>query len=182
MTGRTILPRRRIFIACEGESERGYGALLQRLCDARGLPVHLVLPVLRGGSPRAMASNAAREADKEHRKVALAARFVLLDRDRLADAPEEEATTLRIVTQAAITPIWQAPDHEGFLLRHFSGHERDDPPRTQAVTALQKIWSDYRKPMAARDLERKLTPDHIRRAAAVTPGLPDLLAVLGLTP
>lgn len=37
MRGRRVIERRaRVFLGCEGESEQGYGALLQRLVEANG--------------------------------------------------------------------------------------------------------------------------------------------------
>jgi hypothetical protein len=43
MTGRRTIERRaRIFLGCEGESEQGYGAFLQRLADAKNIKVHVV--------------------------------------------------------------------------------------------------------------------------------------------
>ena len=48
-----IQPRRRVFLGCEGESERGYGALLGQLLESQRHDVHLDVVLLQpgGGDP-----------------------------------------------------------------------------------------------------------------------------------
>lgn|GEM_PF-2814786 len=41
-----VARRRRYFIGCEGESEQGYVALLQRFANEAGLAVHLDTKVI----------------------------------------------------------------------------------------------------------------------------------------
>jgi hypothetical protein len=54
---RSLIPqRRRIFLGCEGESERAYGALVGRLLEKRRRDRHLDVVLLRpgGGDPLAL--------------------------------------------------------------------------------------------------------------------------------
>ena len=55
------IQRRRFFVACEGESEGGYAALLQHLADESGLAIHLDIRTCHGGDPLAIVEAAVRE-------------------------------------------------------------------------------------------------------------------------
>ena len=60
MSGRGQIARRiRIFLGCEGESEQGYGRILQEFADDAGLHVHLVIKNLQpAGDPLSLAKKA----------------------------------------------------------------------------------------------------------------------------
>jgi hypothetical protein len=182
MRGRRIIERRsRIFIGCEGESEQGYGVFLQRLADAAALNVHIVTKNLQpAGDPLALAQKAVHLFDRENRKAALIGKAIMLDADRLSEAQDRGRQALELLSREQFTTIWQRPDHEGFLLRHFPGHEHDDPPRGRSIQALQAVWPGYRKNMAAADLQRVLTLEGVAGAARVTAELMTLLRMIGL--
>ena len=87
MNGRPIIQRRsRIFLGCEGESEQGYGAFLQKLVDESGLSVH-VLPVnlQPAGDPIKLAEKAVRAYAREKKNGGFAGKVILLDMDRMAE-------------------------------------------------------------------------------------------------
>jgi hypothetical protein len=67
---RLIPQRRRVFLGCEGESERGYCALLSRLLEARRRDVHLDIVLLQpgGGDPLALVELASRRIAEGERK------------------------------------------------------------------------------------------------------------------
>ena len=172
----TIERRTRFFLGCEGESEQAYGALLQRLCDDAGLSVQIVTRNLQpAGDPNALARRAVADAKAEHSKAPIAARAILLDSDRLADLADRGQAAKRMLQQAQFITIWQHPDHEGFLLRHFPGHGMDDPPRGRSLEALQAVWPQYHTAMASRDLGFMLDREAIVRAGRVIPELQELL-------
>lgn len=178
---RKIERRRRIFLGCEGESEQGYGVLLQRLADSAGLKVHIVVKNLQpAGDPLALAEKAVRQFEKDGRKALFIGKAIILDADRLTEPPDRGARSLALLKQEGFTAIWQQPDHEGLLLRHFSGHEYDNPPRGNAMNALRAVWPNYRKNMAAADLQRQITLVHVERAAGVIPELKAFLSQIGL--
>jgi hypothetical protein len=52
-----VKPRKRVFVGCEGESERSYIALLQQFMGIRA-EFHLVNDVLNGGDPLAIVDSA----------------------------------------------------------------------------------------------------------------------------
>lgn len=182
MTRRMIIPRRnRFFLGCEGESEQGYGGFLGRLAEARKLRLHIDAVNLQpAGDPLSLAEAAIRAAASgAARGGRYVARAVLLDADKLADHPRRAIEARQLLNDANFIAIWQHQDHEAFLVRHFEGHQHDDPPRGGTLVALQRQWPGYRKGMPARDVEKVLGFDHVRRAAGVTPALADLLQVLG---
>jgi len=178
MSKRRIIERRaRIFLGCEGESEQGYGALLQRLCEARGVKIHVVAVNLQpAGDPLALARKAERKLAEEIRRGgAFEAQAVMLDTDRLPELPDGGREARAILTKNKMITIWQRPDFEGFLLRHFDGHEHDDPPRGRSMAALSALWADYHKNMSATELQKRIGLEHVLRAAGVEPGLAELL-------
>lgn len=183
MTRRRVIERRkRVFLGCEGESEQGYGAILQRFSDAQDARCHLLPVILQpAGDPLALAKKAERKLAEEVRRGGpFIARAVMLDADRLSELPDGGAQARAILARNGIVAIWQRPDFEGFLLRHFPGHGNDDPPRGMSMQALRGVWGDYRKPMSAVELQKALGLDHVRQAAGIEPGLNELLRVLRL--
>lgn len=183
MRGRRIIERRaRIFLGCEGESEQGYGVLLQRFTASESLKIQIVIRNLQpAGDPLALAEKAVLIFDKENRKASLIGKAILLDADRLAEPPDRGRRASELLRREGFIAIWQKPDHEGLLLRHFDGHDHDDPARGRSMAALQAVWPGYRKNMAAADLQRQLTLEHVTRAAGVTPELMTLLRMIGLS-
>lgn len=182
MTRRTNIPRRsRFFLGCEGESEQGYGGFLGRLAEAHGLNLHIdAINLQPAGDPLALAEKAIGVAARRTaRGGPYVARAILLDADKLADNQQRAIEAQRLLHNAQFIAIWQHQDHEAFLLRHFPGHQHDDPPRGGTSVALQGQWNGYRKGMPARDIEKVLGFDHVMRAAVVTPALADLLRALG---
>ncbi|MGP3699520.1 hypothetical protein, partial [Rhodobacter sp. NSM] len=183
MRGRRVLERRaRIFLGCEGESEQGYGALLQRLVNASGAKIHVVPVNLQpAGDPLALARKAERKlAEEILRGGPFAAQAVMLDTDRLPELPDGGREARAILARNEIIAIWQRPDFEGLLLRHFAGHEHDHPPRGRSMAALSAVWTDYHKNMSAAELQRRIGLDHVLRAAGVEPDLAELLERLKL--
>lgn len=182
MSGRRIIARRaRIFFGCEGESEQGYGAFLQRLADENSLHVR-VLPVnlQPAGNPLALAEKAVKSFAREERKGGFIGKVILLDADKLEEPPDRGQRALKLLKQEGFTTIWQRPDHEGFLLRHFAGHDMDDPPKGRSMTALQAVWPGYRKNMSADDLKKMLSISHVHRASGVITELRLILTLIGL--
>ena len=68
---RLVIPqRRRVYLGGEGESERGYGALVGRLLESRRRDVHLHVDLLRpgGGDPLALVELARKRIADGERK------------------------------------------------------------------------------------------------------------------
>jgi hypothetical protein len=178
----TIERRMRIFLGCEGESEQAYGAFLQRLADESGITVHILPINLRpAGDPLALAEKAVKAFSREEKKGGFFGKAIVLDADRLNDPPDRGQRALHLLASEGFTTVWQRPDHEGLLLRHFPGHEHDDPPRGGSMTALTSVWPDYHKNMPALDLKRKFALADVTRAAGTTAELAQLMELIGFT-
>lgn len=172
-------PRRVIFLGCEGESEQSYGALLKRLADEARLPIHIdTYNAAPAGDSLAIAEKVVARAKRK--RGLYGSQYVMLDADLAQRQPDKARRAEILLTRERIVAIWQRPDHEGLLLRHFQGHERADPPAGTSSTALRRVWRDYHKNYNAADLQVKLGLVEIWRAAGVTPALEALLLDIGL--
>ena len=175
--------RRRIFIGCEGESERSYAALLQKLLDARARRFHLDAVVLNpgAGDPHELVRRAiARASHLAERHGAHAFRAVLRDADRHDAASLLGRRTTELAHESDMALIWQEPCHEALLLRHLRGC-RDLRPSTspEALKVLLRHWPAYRKAMPAVSREAMLDEAAVLRAAEVEPALRSLLRFVG---
>ncbi|WP_439532727.1 RloB domain-containing protein [Polymorphobacter sp.] len=173
-----------IFIGCEGESERGYVAFLSRLVEEAGLAVHLDPVVLQpgGGDPLAIVERARKRLSEGRRKqTAYAAKFVMLDRDKLGQAPARDAQVAAVAAGAGLSLIWQDPCHEAMLLRHLEACATLRPRTTPlAESALIQRWPAYSKPMDGAGLSRRLDHAALLRAIAVEPELALMVKAIGL--
>ena len=183
---RSFRPQRvPIFIGCEGESERGYVALLGRLVEQATLPVHLDPILLQpgGGDPLAIIELAVKRLTERRRKrqIAYHAQFVLLDRDKWGHVPGRDAQIAGVAARAELQLVWQVPCHEAMLLRHLENCAALRPPSTRVAAAqIAHRWPEYKKPMDAADLAVRLDRAAVLRAAAVEPDLARLIEGVGL--
>ncbi len=166
---RRIRRKKRIFIGCEGSSERGYVALLQRIADEQCRAVHLDARKLTGaGDPLALVQRALAEISfgEQQPKRKYARRFLMFDTDRFGQNSGRDEMIHRLVVRARLILVRQEVCFESLLLRHFAGHEYDQPPTSSdALKRLKKIWPEYRKGMPALDLVRRIGLANVQRAA-----------------
>lgn len=183
---RPFIPQRvPVYIGCEGESEQGYVALLGRLAEQAGLAVHLdgILLQPGGGDPCAIVERGIQRLEERRRKrgSGYRANFILLDDDRLGAAPQRDAQLVALAAASDIHLVWQSTCHEALLLRHLENCATLRPQTTQIAGAqLRQRWADYRKPLSAADLARRIDRAAVLRAAAVEPDLRVLLQIIGL--
>lgn len=176
--------RRRIFLGCEGDSERGYGALLGDLLEERRQDVHLDVVLLRpgGGDPLTLVKRCEEHFTRNARRGSpdYIHRALMLDSDLRGQdrARDQEATNIAL--ELGLRMIWQEPCHEAFLLRHLDGFRDNRPtlPR-DAMTLLQKAWPQYRKGMAAVRLGERVGYEDVLRAAEVENELAEFLRDIG---
>lgn len=177
---RTRRQRTPIYLGCEGESEVGYGALLNRLVNERsGIHLHIHVEKLQpgAGDPHALVKRAVqRIANLERRRDAFARKAILLDRG----APQRNQEAQTLAAQCDIMLIWQDPDHEAFLLRHLEGFQQNRPPAGTSLAALRKPWPNYHKGSTQIQLADRIDMQRIRQARAVEPGLDAFLTAIGL--
>ena len=180
-----IQQRTRIYLGCEGQSERSYGARLGQIADEAGLRLSFDNDVLRpgGGDPLDLVQLAVKRIKQiESKRPAFVFRAILLDRDKWGIAPERDAQIDWLAKQYSLHLIWQKPCHEGFLLRHLEGQKCAHPQSTDlASQALKRVWSEYHKPMAAMHLACKIDLQAVLRAASVESRFKDFIEQIGLT-
>lgn len=178
---RTIAQRTPIFFGCEGESELGYGALLNRLVrETPGLHLHIHAEKLQpgAGDPYALVQRAAQKiADLERRRERFTCKAILLD----LGAPDKNLAAQRFAATNRIDHlIWQSPDHEAFLLRHLNGCHQLRPPAGASIAALRQRWPDYEKARTQVQLANYITMAGIVRACDVEPDLRAFLLAIGV--
>ena len=174
--------RVRFFLGCEGKSEKAYGQFIQDIALEQGLFVTFDFYECGGGDPFVIAKKAIRECkSRDSVDYPFTRRFLLIDRDRLADMPHNDVTKLLdFLIKNNFFGIWQDPDHEGFLLRHFEGHESDIIQRGQSLKVLQNVWTGYKKGMTRRDYINSIMLDDVKRAASKHSDLMSFLQAVGL--
>lgn len=174
--------RRRIFLGCEGESERSYGTFLHQIRAQSGtLHIEAVLLPPGGGDPLAIIDRAHAEIKRIERLYgSYAMRAVLLDKDRYNPNDDRGRLIGPLLAKADIHPIWQSPCHEALLLRHLPGcHTLRPPTAAEAMAALRRHWPDYQKGASAAYLSARLRIEHISRAAGVERDLAAFFAKAG---
>jgi hypothetical protein len=164
------IPRRkRFFIACEGESEQGYAALLQKFANDAGQSIHIVAKVMiKAGDPLAMTERAAATIRLEEggSKPTFVGRFLLFDTDLIGKNPGRDGQMIDAADKAKLTLIRQNICFESFLLRHFDGHENDDPATNlEALNRLKGVWPEYRKGTSAQDLAKQIQLEDTQKAS-----------------
>lgn len=176
--------RKRLFVGCEGESERGYAALLQRYAEIDDLLVHIDPVLLQpgGGDPCALVERALALLTQRERRHGdpYADSFVLLDTDKLGQAPQRDLRARQIAERAGLTLVWQEPCHEAMLLRHLENCTNLQPGTTPlALQQLTQRWPAYEKGMAAVRLAERIDMAGARRVAQNDDALAALLTAIG---
>lgn len=170
--------RKRIFLGCQGDSERSYGAFLHRIIEQKGR-LHIdAVPLQPGaGDPLATIERALRILkQRETNYGSYLVRAVLLDYDQWGQDKSRDCRVLPLATQHKIQLIWQKPTHEALLLRHVKGCETYKPQTAkESLRRLRAKWSDYEKGVPADYLFGRLTVVDIQRACTVEPDLCDFL-------
>ena len=188
MRRRAIIPqRRRIFLGCEGESERSYATFLSQLLrEQYGLHIALATEVLRpgGGDPLALLQLALKRIARDERnRGTYQLKAILLDSDKLGSDANRDRQLRELAGEENIRLIFQEPSHEGFLLRHLDGCALQRPgTSTIALAALQREWPNYRKAMPSREIARRIGDVGLWRAYEVEQELREFLTDLGLRP
>lgn len=183
MTRKIIIPRKRIYLAVEGEGEQSYIKFLQQLSDKNNIHVHLDCDVLSGGGYKTMLERAiAYRTRREKYKGKAKASIIIVDKDRSDNNddgwPLEKLQ--RVANKQDFIVCLQIPNLEGLLFRMFPGKERSKPDMDSAHKQLLKKWRDYQKPANSRTLMNKFSHEDLMRTAKYDPHLKDLLIIIGL--
>lgn len=177
------IPRLRVFLGCEGQSEQGYGKRLEALLNEPRRQFHFDTVLLQPGAGDAsvLVRVALAKMDREEAKYgAYSHRAILLDSDTRGVAPDRMFNAIAEAGKRGVVLIWQDPCHEALLLRHLENTQMKRPKTVrQANAALQRAWRGYSKPMQAIDLKPRIDLAAVRRAAAVEVGLRKFLNMIG---
>ncbi len=175
---RLVRPRRRIFVAAEGDSERSFARLLSRLCGEAGLRLHLDIHVCGGGDSRAVVEFARKHRDIRAREYGLfSAAFVLLDSDRM----EQDRRSGRGVDDTGnLALIRLRPNLVRCAIAPPSRSGNPSPAGATNGAGTQKLWPDYQKPASADALEKRFSLADFQRAARHDDSIRLLLEQLGL--
>lgn len=177
---RTISQRVKVFVGCEGRSERAYVRWLQERADQQGLRVHFDSFDTGGGDPLAVVEKSIREALRNERyKGRYRTKFVLLDEDRIGDCPARDQQINSLQAKHGIGLVFQKFDHEALLLRHFPNCENLKPSRGRSLKRLRREWPGYVKPAAFVDLNRLLDHASLERVLTVESRLREQLEKIG---
>lgn len=172
---RAQVQRRRIFVGCEGESERGYAVFIANVLSTVHNRVHLDPKLLRpgGGDPLALIEVADKIVRREERnREPYENKFLFLDNDKLGISSDRDQKARQLATNIGANIIWQITAHEALLLRHLQGCTTRRPTTTAvAEQQLRQQWAEYQKPMSAIQLTSRLDIDALRRASTVEPEL-----------
>lgn len=175
--------RTRIFLGCQGDSERSYGTFLHRLVANEGrLHIDAVLLQPGAGDPLDTVRRAKTIIREKERRDGSPYKYraVILDRDQIGLSPDRDAQIPHITRPLKIRLIWQTPCHESFLLRHIEGCQTLRPSTSGgALAQLCGRWPDYHKGMPADYLLGKISFDDLRRVCTVERELAQFLDEIG---
>ena len=172
--------RQRVFLGCEGESERSYGRFLQSQADARQLSLHFESFDAKGGDPLSIVEKSIKRYKADERfKTAYKFKAVLLDKDKIGQNPGRDRLIDNLLRRNGIVAVFQQWEHEALLLRHFDKCAKLRPPKGKSFSVLRKVWPEYEKPMDSISLREKLTGQHLDRALSVEIDLSAFLKQLG---
>ena len=173
--------RKRVFVGCEGESERGYAGFLLELAEASGLPLHFDLQICPGGDHLAIVQKAVTTMKgRAQRHGPFWKKAIFLDSDRRHEKAARTQQADRMITQFGLLPVWSNPCLEALILRHFPKCEQLNPPTSDlACRELLRRWPDYKKPISRSALRAKFEVAHVQRAAGTNPDLLEFLKEIG---
>ncbi len=173
---------KRVFLGCEGNSERSYGAWLQAL--ARDLHVPIVIdtyPETGGGDqPYEIIERCISEMlNRQRRYGPYSVRGILLDSDNLGNNPERDSEAEQMARANKVRLIFQEFEHEAFLLRHITRYENQRPKKGEGREALKAAWPEYKRRFGKIQLYDRFSPEDLRRACTVEPKLRRFLKDIG---
>jgi len=182
---RRRIPQRGLFFAgCEGDSERAYVALLNKLAEMRGLHVWVHGEPLNpgAGDPLDLVARAVQRLGQRRRQGTIYRHVaVFLDADTRDQSPQRTQDAQRLAQDYGVQLVWQIPNHEAVLLRHLDGCQSLRPDASRSLAELTRRWPEYEKSgISADKLARRIGYEQVVQAAGVEPELREFLRLLGL--
>ena len=103
----------------------------------------------------------------------------MLDSDKLGRSTDRDNKIRPLAADHDVKLLYNDPNFEAFLLRHFPGCESKKPPAETSLSELEKVWPAYLKGIDARSIYKQLGEDGLVRACTVEDSLRDFLTVIG---
>jgi len=169
---------KRVFLGCEGDSERSYGAWLQAVAEDYKLPVTVdTYPDTGGGDqPYHIIERCISEMDqREKRYGPYFSRAIILDSDNIDKNPDRNSAAIEQAQGKNVKVILQDFEHESFLLRHIPGHENTRPNKGEGRAALKAAWPEYSRKFGKAQLYDRFGLEDLQRVCIVEPALRDFL-------
>jgi len=169
---------KRVFLGCEGDSERSYGAWLQAVAEDYKIPVPVdTYPDIGGGNqPCDIIERCISEMlQREARYGSYFSRAILLDSDNIDNDPNRNYAAIQQAETQNVKILLQVFEHEAFLLRHIAGHEHTRPNKGEGRTALQTAWPEYRRKFGKVQLYDKFVLEDLRRVCTIEAELREFL-------
>lgn len=167
MTRVNIPERTRIFVGCEGESEHGYSTFLAKLTQDMGLRVFIDPHILMEGDPFSRIQKAQKIIEQQEvKRGPYQNKFAFLDTDQRVRDPKRAAQAVALAAELDITIIWQEPDHEGLVLKHFPPAPQKAPrTKVESMRGVRKFWPKYEKNSNALQYRNHLSANAVLLAA-----------------
>ena len=170
--------KKSIFVACEGESEQAYVALLNELAQEKDppLPVFLRSYNVKGGGPCKMVAEAIKKVSKGD--YTWKEKVILMDKDVCKNNPDECQKAKEKAKENGFLILWQEPNHEGFLLQHLcdeKGNLSLTAENAQDMLKRKLDLREYKKPLTRYELRSRIGAKEIERAAKKIKNLGELL-------
>jgi len=169
---------KRVFLGCEGDSERSYGAWLQAVAEDNNIRITIdTYPDTGGGNqPYDIIERCISEMLlRERRYGPYFARAILLDSDNINNDLEQNNSAIERARAHNVRVVLQDFEHEAFLLRHIAGHEHTRPNKGEGRAALQNAWPEYRRKFGKVQLYDKFGLEDLRRVCIVEAELREFL-------
>ena len=174
--------RTRIFVGCEGASERSYIRWLQALADEQNKSVHFDPHIAGGGDPLSVVEQSLTKMKAQERKTRkYKHRAILFDTDKIGQSPQRDAQIPVRLKGQNISLLSQEFDHEALLLRHFKNCHTLRPPKKRSLVELKKRWPEYDKPADSLELGKRLSLADFERMLGVEPAFNDFFRTLVIT-
>ena len=178
-------PQRTLYFAgCEGDCERAYVTLLNKIAALRGLHVWIHGEPLNpgAGDPLALVARAVERLGQTRRQGTIYRHVaVFLDADTLHQSPQRTLDARRLAHDYGFQLVWQNPNLEAVLLRHLDGCQYLRPDGSRSLAELKRRWPEYDKSgISADKLAHRIGYQEVERAASVEPELREFLRMVGL--
>ena len=104
-----------------------------------------------------------------------------MDDDRIEEDRRNQRDPLSALAGENLIVVRLVPNLEGLLLRLHPNMEQHDPPASDALRQLKRVWPEYtKKSLNAKNLESRFGDEDLKRVARHDVNIRNLIEVLGI--